>query len=130
MCRRSAMRFVAETLCAELTPPCGHVEGACCYEAAPCEITTRRACLLRLGDMNCDSVVNFSDVDAFITALLSKSAYYEEHADCNWYNGDLDGNDIVNFSDVDGFVEVLISGGYGEITGTWLGANTPCDMCP
>ena len=123
------MRFVANTLCIDLDPPCGEAEGACCYEDDTCAILTRRECMRRLGDMDCNGSVNFDDIDGFVTAMVSFNSYYAMHPDCNYYNGDMDDNGMVNFDDIDPFVEALVAGGYGETMATWLGVGTSCHQC-
>jgi hypothetical protein len=37
-------RFTADTLCADLDPPCGEVTGACCRSDASCDVTTQADC--------------------------------------------------------------------------------------
>ncbi|MBU0618155.1 MAG: hypothetical protein KKI02_10595 [Planctomycetes bacterium] len=41
------LRFTADTLCADLDPPCGEIPGACCYPAPEggCDITTEIECV-------------------------------------------------------------------------------------
>ncbi len=62
----------------------------------------------RYGDMNCDGVVNFDDIDAFVIALVDQSTYAAAWPDCNWLHADLDGSGDVNFDDIDGFVAALV----------------------
>ena len=63
------------------------------------------------GDMNCDHVVNFDDIDPFVTALVSQGQYELDYPLCNWWNGDCDESTDVNFDDIDPFVTLLVSGG-------------------
>ncbi|MFH1748261.1 MAG: dockerin type I domain-containing protein, partial [Planctomycetota bacterium] len=44
-CTGPYVRFVQDTLCANLAPPCGQGEGACCYPDGTCEITTYAGCV-------------------------------------------------------------------------------------
>ncbi len=62
---------------------------------------------LRPGDMNCDGVVNFDDIDPFVLALAGPVAYGIEYPDCRWLNGDCNGDGVVNFADTDAFVALL-----------------------
>ncbi|MEP0846734.1 MAG: hypothetical protein HRF50_07930 [Phycisphaerae bacterium] len=43
-CIGPGLRFAANTLCEELTPPCGQLPGACCYDDGTCAITTEAEC--------------------------------------------------------------------------------------
>ncbi len=62
---------------------------------------------LRPGDMNCDGVVNFDDIDPFVLALAGPVAYGIQYPDCRWLNGDCNGDGVVNFADTDAFVALL-----------------------
>jgi hypothetical protein len=62
------------------------------------------------GDMNCDGRVDFDDIECFVLALISRTAYYAHHPDCNYDNGDINGDGAVDFNDVDGLVQCLVSG--------------------
>ena len=128
-CTGPNMRFVANTLCIDLDPPCGEMLGACCYEDGSCSMMMRRDCVRRLGDMNCDGFVTFDDITPYVTAVVSKEDYYAAYPECNYYNGDFDGTGDVNFDDINPFVDAVVAGGYGEEIGTWLGADTTCDDC-
>ncbi|MBK9127550.1 MAG: proprotein convertase P-domain-containing protein [Phycisphaerales bacterium] len=63
-----------------------------------------------LGDMNCDGVVNFDDIDAFVVALGGQSAYAAQYPDCIWDNADTNCDGVVNFDDIDPFVGCLTAG--------------------
>ncbi len=63
------------------------------------------------GDTNCDGVVSFDDIDAFVLALSGVTAYAVQHPDCNWLNADCNRDGRVDFSDIDAFVG-LIGGGF------------------
>ncbi len=120
--------FVVDTLCADLVPECGERTGACCVDYAPgCIVTTRGLCLYAPADMNCDGIINFDDIDPFVTALVGAEGYYAEFPDCNYLNGDIDGNGIVNFDDIDPFVNLLVAGGPpSPMAGVWQGWGTIC----
>ncbi len=70
---------------------------------------------IRTGDMNCDALVNFDDINGFVAALVGQGAYEAAYPSCLWLNGDIDGNGRVDFDDVDGFV-ALLSGATPEFT--------------
>ncbi len=59
------------------------------------------------GDLNCDGVVNFFDIDAFLTALFDIAAYPSTYAGCDVSRGDFDGDANINFFDIDPFVVAL-----------------------
>ncbi len=63
------------------------------------------------GDMNCDSAVDFDDIEFFVVALVSQAAYEAALPDCRWLNGDADGDGDVDFDDINGFVQCIIGGG-------------------
>ncbi len=61
------------------------------------------------GDMNCDHVVDFADINPFVLALVDGPAIYSAvFPDCNWYNADIDGDTTVGFGDINPFVALLI----------------------
>jgi hypothetical protein len=59
------------------------------------------------GDMNCDGVLNFADINAFIVALQSESAYAAAYPYCRWLNADCNGDGHVTFADIDCFLSLL-----------------------
>ncbi len=59
------------------------------------------------GDMNCDGVVNFDDINAFVIALSGQAAYEYLYPDCYWMNADTDNSGDVDFDDINGFVALL-----------------------
>lgn len=61
------------------------------------------------GDLNCDGVVNTSDIDPFVTALLNPSDYAADFPDCDIMNADLNDDGAVNTSDIQPFVDVLLN---------------------
>ena len=63
--------------------------------------------LARPGDMNCDGVVDFDDINAFVLALSNPDAYALQYPDCPLGNRDLDGNGVCDFGDINPFVAIL-----------------------
>lgn len=61
------------------------------------------------GDMNCDGVVNFADIDKFVAALSGQAAWDADptNAGCPWLDGDCSGDGNVTFADIDPFVSRL-----------------------
>ncbi len=64
----------------------------------------------RRGDLNCDGVVDFFDIDPFLLALFDASAFAAAHPQCDLANADLSLNGIVDFFDIDPFLTCLFSG--------------------
>ncbi len=52
------------------------------------------------GDMNCDGVVDFADIDPFVAILTGALP-------CNFYNADVNGDGVVDFGDINPFVALL-----------------------
>ncbi|MBK9128236.1 MAG: S8 family serine peptidase [Phycisphaerales bacterium] len=61
----------------------------------------------RPGDANCDGVINFDDIDAFVAALSGPAAYAVQYPDCTWLLADANLSDAVDFDDIDAFVALL-----------------------
>ncbi len=121
-CRASGGRFAADTLCADLQPPCGQFPGACCYDNAVCTLVTAALCGVLLGDADCDGDVDFADIDPFVAALSGGDPCNAGACDC-----DQDGD--VDFDDVDLFV-CFIQQQCPPINGHWLGGGSLCAECP
>ncbi len=67
-----------------------------------------------LGDSNCDGDVNFTDIDCFVSALVSQSAWDGCGHDpgCSYLDvNDIDGSGSVTFDDISGFVTCLVLSG-------------------
>ena len=52
------------------------------------------------GDMNCDGVVDFGDINPFVAILTGG-------APCNFYNADVNGDGAIDFGDINPFVTLL-----------------------
>jgi subtilisin family serine protease len=59
------------------------------------------------GDLNCDGVVGFKDINPFVLALSDPVAYQAAFPNCNILNGDINGDGQVNFRDINPFVALL-----------------------
>lgn len=64
----------------------------------------------RLGDMNCDGVLNNSDVEPFQLAMQGREPYEQQYPNCIWLLGDFNADGTVNNFDLDPFVIALTSG--------------------
>lgn len=85
--------------------------GGSTYLESGLDIVVVRYSELRYGDMDCNGVVDFDDIDGFVLALIDGETYREAYPDCRAENGDIDGNGNVNFDDIDGFIDCLINSG-------------------
>jgi hypothetical protein len=74
----------------------------------------------RPGDLNCDGVIDFDDIDAFVAALAGQESYEAQYPGCDWMNADINGDGLVNFDDIDPFV-ALIAGGMQVLQLTFDG---------
>lgn len=73
------------------------VDGLFAFETAPLA-----------GDLNCDGVVNTSDIDPFVAALLDPAAYASQFPSCDRDRADLNADGNINTSDIDPFVAKLL----------------------
>lgn len=64
-------------------------------------------CEAHPGDLNCDGVVDFGDINPFVIALTGYDAYRAAFPACRWLNADCNGDDAVNFADINPFVALL-----------------------
>ncbi len=60
-----------------------------------------------VGDLNCDGIANFDDIDPFVTALASPALYAEQFPACDRALADANDDGQVNFDDIDSFVAIL-----------------------
>jgi hypothetical protein len=60
-----------------------------------------------LGDLNCDTFVNFGDINPFVLALTDPAGYATVFPDCDIMNGDINEDCGVNFGDINPFVALL-----------------------
>lgn len=75
------------------------------------ELFVMNAADFTCGDINCDGVVDFFDIDPLVLALSGPSAYEAEYPHCAWLNADADGNATVDFFDIDPWIARLMAGG-------------------
>ncbi len=60
------------------------------------------------GDMNCDGVTDFDDINPFVMALVDLPLYLALYPECNHRNGDLNLDGHFNFGDINPFVALLV----------------------
>ena len=59
------------------------------------------------GDVNCDGQINYADINPFVKALGSLSAWQAQYPTCPWQNCDINGDNLVNYADINPFVAKL-----------------------
>jgi hypothetical protein len=60
-----------------------------------------------LGDMNCDGVVDFGDINPFVLALTNPIEYGVMYPSCDIMHGDINDDGNVDFGDINLFVQLL-----------------------
>ncbi|MEW6252615.1 MAG: plastocyanin/azurin family copper-binding protein, partial [Planctomycetota bacterium] len=60
-----------------------------------------------VGDVNCDSAVNFDDINPFVLALTDPATYQTLYPNCPFENRDINGDGVCNFDDINPFVALL-----------------------
>jgi agmatine/peptidylarginine deiminase len=60
------------------------------------------------GDLNCDGVVSFADINPFVLLLSDLSAWQNAFPGCPKLNGDVNNDSLVNFRDINPFVALLV----------------------
>ena len=78
------------------------------HEAEACtEILCPPSPPVRVGDCNCDDLVDFNDIDPFVLAIGGPADYEASFPTCRWLNADCNCDGNVDFGDIDPFVECL-----------------------
>ena len=62
------------------------------------------------GDLNCDGMVDFRDINPFVLLLSNPVAWQAAYPDCPMEDGDVNGDGSVSFRDINPFVALLSSG--------------------
>jgi hypothetical protein len=62
------------------------------------------------GDLNCDGLVDFGDINPFVLRLSDPGGYVTTYPECPDANGDINGNGSVGFDDINPFVALLSHG--------------------
>jgi len=86
----------------------GHPETAGVIDADYALVVTG-ATRLPVGDMNCDGLVNFGDINPFVLALTNPTGYAAAYPNCDIMLADINGDGLVNFADINPFVRLLTS---------------------
>ncbi len=67
-------------------------------------------CEVLPGDVNCDGIVGFADINAFVLLLTNPVAWHAQYPTCPAGNGDVNQNSVVGFDDINPFVALLAGG--------------------
>lgn len=59
------------------------------------------------GDMNCDGVISYADINPFVLALSGQAAYEAQYPECRWLNADVYNDGEVTYADINAFVRLL-----------------------
>lgn len=59
------------------------------------------------GDLDCDGLVNFADINPFVLVLIDPAGYATQYPNCPLSNGDVNGDGRVDFNDINPFVALL-----------------------
>jgi hypothetical protein len=62
-----------------------------------------------LGDLSCNGVVGFDDINPFVLRLSDPAAYHNAYPNCPDARGDINGDGGVDFGDINPFVTLLSS---------------------
>ncbi|MEW6252412.1 MAG: hypothetical protein AB1716_17370 [Planctomycetota bacterium] len=60
-----------------------------------------------IGDLNCDGLVDFNDINPFVLVLSDPNAWQAQYPGCPPSNGDANGDGRVDFGDINPFVALL-----------------------
>lgn len=60
-----------------------------------------------IGDMNCDGLVDFGDINPFVKALTNPVGYDAAYPNCTRFHADCNGDGFVDFLDINGFIDLL-----------------------
>jgi hypothetical protein len=79
-------------------------------------------------DPNCDGVIDFFDIDAFVTAIVDGQAGWEANTayTCDYFDAnDVNNDGVVDFFDIDPFVDTLLNG--CPVEGGWADGDVNGD---
>ena len=70
-------------------------------------VTSSAVTLWLAGDLNCDGLVDFSDINPFVLLLSCRSCYTAQYPNCPYQTGDCNNDGQISFADINPFVAVL-----------------------
>ena len=112
--------FEGQTCAQAACPPPPPPTGACCVAGGICQQLTQEDCGLQggtwhggpcvpclcatcVGDTNCDTIIDFDDINPFVAAISGGIP-------CNLDNCDMNCDGIIDFDDINPFVTLLSTG--------------------
>jgi len=60
------------------------------------------------GDVNCDGVASFADINVFVQRLSDPAGWQRDNPGCYSGNADVNGDGLVDFADINPFVNLLL----------------------
>jgi hypothetical protein len=71
------------------------------------QLGSSAATLWIAGDMNCDGVLSYADINPFVLALSGQAGYQAQYPTCRFLNADVSGDGLVSYADINPFVAEL-----------------------
>lgn len=59
------------------------------------------------GDMNCDGVISYADINPFVLAITNAASYEAQFPECDFLNADCTSDGQVSYADINAFVQLL-----------------------
>jgi hypothetical protein len=60
------------------------------------------------GDVNCDGVISYADINPFVAALLGEAGYTARYPDCWYLSADCNFDGVMSVADINPFVALLV----------------------
>jgi hypothetical protein len=83
------------------------------YHGSPTRVGAFAAVLVA-GDLDCDGLLSFADINPFAAALNYTNGQGWPHVNCPWLNADCNADGVVDFKDINPFVTLLIDSMSGR----------------
>jgi hypothetical protein len=81
------------------------------YEWEDCDVAQCPQPTVCPGDLNCDGLVNFGDINPFVQYLADYSLWVQNHPACPPQNGDINADGVYpSTTDINPFVALLSQG--------------------
>ena len=71
--------------------------------------TSSAATLWLAGDLNCDGLITYGDINAFVLALHGVGEYVTRYPNCDWLHADINADGQVGAQDINPFIRLLSS---------------------
>jgi hypothetical protein len=107
--------------------PCFPTNGACCFQGSLCQVMPQLLCTTEggtfkgfgttcdpnpcvcYGDLDCNGVVDFADINPFVLYLSNFSGWQTKYPGCPALNGDINGDGTYpDFGDINPFVALMV----------------------